>query len=311
MDLGVKMFEKWYTLDPGSDHILLSEKESFVEVHSLIAYKNNEVVAVSNDAIEYVYHRNASIKVKCPLQEGKLIGDVSPLIEYGLSKIKGNHFLKKPCLLICLVQRNEQEQQKWMHMLSQTGIRKFEFISISELMNEKIHFYIHAGHSCTLIGLNINGKNIFQKMISFAGKQMDEQIVQMVLKKYKCFVSMEDAQVLKEASSKNLEKNKNAKLSCFAMNKYKRYEKITITSMDVWPCIESIEKQIVLWTKQMISSVSLEIQEKILENGIYLSGGLANCFGLAAYLKHELHCPIICTDTPQYDMMNKMKGLIK
>lgn len=304
------MFERWYALDAGSHQIRIYDesKDCFVQFQSLIAYKNNEIVALSHDALEYVYHRSTSIKVKYPFSEGKIKGDIVPLIQYGLNLKKEKSIFSKPCLLICLPDKNETEQDKWLKALKNEGIRKIEFISIPQLMNEKIHFYIHAGHSYTLIGCNVNGKEILYKQIPFAGIQMDEAIVQTVLKKTSCIISKEDARILKEACSKSLNINKNANLTCFGMNKYNQYEKINITSMKIWPDLLAIEQQIVSWTKQMISSCNLDLQEKILEQGIYLSGGLANCFGLRAYLKHELHCPIICTQSPQYDIINKMKG---
>ncbi|MDD7282194.1 MAG: rod shape-determining protein [Erysipelotrichaceae bacterium] len=301
------MFNRWYIIDAGAYQIRIFDesKDELIQFQSIIAYKNNEVVSVASQATEYVYHRNNSIKVKYPFCEGKILSDIMPLLKYGLNIEK--HIWKRPCVLICLLNRSQQEEQKWISYAKELGIYRVEFITIADLMKEHIHFYIHLGHSYTLIGLNIDGKQSFQKVIPFAGYQIDEAIVQTVLKKTKCFISMEDARMLKEACSKSLLKNKNAKLSCFGMNKYNQYEKVQVSSMDLWPCIEAVEKQIILWTKQMISTCSLELQEKILENGIYLSGGLANCFGLQPYLKYELKCPIICTNTPQYDIMNKMK----
>lgn len=305
------MFERWYAIDPGANSIRILDKtkENIVSIRSCVAYKNGEIVAFSNDAFEYVYHRDSSIKVKYPIQEGKLISDAFPLIEDALNELGLPKRIYKPCLVICLPKRNKEVEDQWFNCLHTLGIKRFEFISVPELMNEKgVCFYIHAGHSYTLIGLSLNGKPIMEKKISFAGYQMDELISQMALKKTHCFISDEDARVLKEAASSNLFKNKNAKLSCFGMNKYRQYEKVEVSSMDVWSCIENIEKQIVLWTKQCLSSLSLETQEKVMEKGIYLSGGLANCFGLKQYLEYELHCPIICTNDGEYDIINKMKG---
>ena len=44
------------------------------------------------------------------------------------------------------------------------------------------------------------------------------------------------------------------------------------------------------------------------ENGILLSGGMANCFGLRQNLQEELNHPVICTNRPESDLIENMKG---
>ena len=78
--------------------------------------------------------------------------------------------------------------------------------------------------------------------------------------------------------------------------------------MDLWPCMKSVIDQVTLWAKQCMERVSVEMKEQIHENGILLSGGMANCFGLRQNLQEELKHPVICTNRPESDLIENMKG---
>ena len=306
------MFEKWYALDAGAYQIRLynfsNQKE--ISMRTCLAFHDKNLLAMCDEALEYVYYQKPGIKVKYPVHEGKITDDFSVLLEEGMKRLGNTNRFYRPCLYICLPERNDQVENEWIVRLSNTGIKKNEFVSNFELLGiNKFHFFIHAGHSYTQIGFVCNGKIMQEKIILFAGQQMDEEIQKIVVQKTQCLISIEDARILKEAASKSLMKRQNAKLSCFAMNKYQKYVKIEISSMDLWPAMESVEKQIVLWTKECISKLGLEMQDRIMQKGITLSGGLANCFGLKPYLEHELHCPVICTEDSCYDILDRMKEL--
>lgn len=304
------MFEKWYALDAGACNFRLynfsTGKE--IQMRTCLAYKNKELLAMSKDALEYVYHRDTNIKVRYPISQGRIISDISLMVEKAIEDSGSINRFYRPCLLIVLPERNAQIENEWIVNLSSTGLKKFEFITNAQLLaNDTPTFFIHAGHSYTQLGFVVNGKEVVLKTIYFAGQQMDEMIQKVVAKKTQCLISDEDARELREHASMYLSRKQNANLSCFAMNKYQKYIKIEITAKEIWPSIENVEKQIVLWAKECISVLGLDLQTTIFESGIYLSGGLANCFGLKQYLEHELKCPVNCSMSPEYDILKKMK----
>lgn len=304
------MFEKWYALDAGAFNFRLYNFSNGKEItmRTCLAYKGKELLAMSDDALEYVYHQKPSIKVKYPIQEGKILSDISLFVEKGIKELGNTNRFYRPCLLICLPERNAQIENEWVENLSRTGMKKFEFVSISDLLSgSKPQFFIHSGHSYTQMGLVINGKEVVLKRIHFAGQQIDEMVQKIVVQKTQCLISNEDARVLKENASKHLCLKQNAMLSCFAMNKYQKYVKVEVSSKDLWPAIEKVEKQIVLWAKECISVLGLDLQLQIFDNKVLLTGGMANCFGLKQYLEHELSCEVMCSPNPEYDIMRRLK----
>lgn len=139
-------------------------------------------------------------------------------------------------------------------------------------------------------------------------KQVDELIQKKIAKMTNCMIGIEDANALKQAASQALWKGKNATLLCTAINSHNEYVQIQCKAMDLWPCMENVIQQITLWAKQCMESVSIEMKETIHQNGILLSGGMAYCFGMRQLLQQELNHPVICTEKPEDDLIENMKG---
>ena len=305
------MFEKWYALDPGSYEIRLYDyqKNQMVKSRSCIAYNGYEIIGMGQDALEYVYHQNKTSQVKYPIKQGNIKFDIFPLINMCFEKIKAPKSFYRPCLRIYLSEDNDLIKKKWLNQIQNTNVKKVDFVSEMELWSEApLRFHIHAGHSYTRIFLMMNQKVIFNQKIDYAGEQIDEIIQSMITRRTQCLIAEEDARNLKESASKALKKNKNATLSCFGMNRYQQYQKIEVKAMDIWPCMEQVHQQIVLWAKDCFDKISLEMKEKVMQEGIYLTGGLASCFGLRQYLNHEMKCPIVVSDIPALDILEQMKG---
>ena len=138
---------------------------------------------------------------------------------------------------------------------------------------------------------------------------MDEKIKMTIAQKQNCLISNEDASALKEAVSQAFKMNKNPMLQCMAMDRYGKLVNIQIRASDLWPAMEEQILQVVLWAKHCYMNMGSEMKQRLMNNGIMLSGGLANCFGLKEALKHEFDCPIICTTKPECDIIEQMKGL--
>ncbi|MCF0105166.1 MAG: rod shape-determining protein [Holdemanella sp.] len=306
------MFEKWYALDPGSYELRLYDyqNDEIVTYRSCIAYKGYEIVGLAKDALEYVYHQNKSTQVKYPMDKGYIKSDVFPLLNKCLKDVSAPKTFYKACLRIYLTEDTPAIRKKWLSQIQDTIVKRVDFVSEKDLLkSDAIRFCIHAGHSYTRIMLMMNGKSLFDQKIDFAGQQIDEMIQSVVTRKTQCLISSEDAKNLKEAASRTLKQNKNARLSCFAMNRYQQYQKIEVSAMDIWPCMEQTHQQILLWTKYCFDKMTLEMKEKVMVEGIYLTGGLADCFGLRQYLEYELKCPVHCDEKPALVMIEKMKGM--
>lgn len=307
------MFAHWIALDPGSNSLRLYDYFNDREVclKTCIAYDKQKMIALAEQALAYVYQNKKDIKVRYPIKQGDILNDVTPLIRQALKELKVSQNVFKPCFLVCLNEDVSDEQKlKWQQQLAACKVRKVEFITPMEvLQTEQACFIIHAGHSYTEMGIYAHGHEFAHKIIYFGGMGMDEKIKMTIAQKQNCLISNEDASDLKEAVSQAFKMNKNPMLQCMAMDRYGKLVNIQIRASDLWPAMEEQILQVVLWAKHCYMNMGSEMKQRLMNNGIMLSGGLANCFGLKEALKHEFDCPIICTTKPECDIIEQMKGL--
>lgn len=307
------MLAHWIALDPGSNLLRLYDysRQKEIKIKSCIALNQDKLIATGKDALGYVYSAQRTIQVKYPIKQGNINGDITPLIKAALKELKVSQNIFKPCMVVCLNEAVDMSQrQKWQQQLILSGIRKVEFVNTMELLaSEEACFIIHAGHSCTEIGIYAYGQTFAHKMVYFSGSSMDEKIKTIIAQKTNCLIWDEDASALRETVSQAFYSHKNAMLQCHALDRFGKVTQIQVLSSDIWPAMEEEIKQIVLWARQCYMNMGNEMKERLMRNGIHLSGGLASCFGLKEALSQAFDCPIICTKLPECDIIEQMKGL--
>ena len=306
------MFERWFLLDAGAYELRLHDcsKHTDAKTRTIVAVKNNQPLFYGQEAISCIY-QDPLMQIRYPIWEDSVDSMIHSLIENCMNVLQADQSLLKPCIWMAVPNwYDEAYRTKWQHILLDSGIKKVKFITNMDLLQTKeACFLIHAGHSCTEMGIYVNGTCRSYKKIFFAGSRMDEQIKRIVATKTNCLISNEDAMALKKAASDAFWKNQNVRLSCTALDRYQHMQRISISAWDLWPGMEMIEQQIVLWAKQCFKEQPLQMKEALLKNGFLLSGGLAHCFGLRQLLEQAFGCTILHTNTPEYDIINTMKEL--
>lgn len=98
----------------------------------------------------------------------------------------------------------------------------------------------------------IHGKCQIYKSIPFAGKQVDENIQQAIARKKNCLISQEEAKRLKEEANISFQRKLPSLLHGIGMDRYQRFVSFSILSSDLWPSVDEVEKQIILWAKSLL-----------------------------------------------------------
>lgn len=306
------MFDHWYALDLGGHkcrfYDYMEEKEC--TLRTCVAWNKKKPLAIGQAALPYVYQDQRKTMVKYPLDYNRIMSSLVPIVKEGLEQLKTPHTVFRPRALVVVPTETEESQLlNWQKEMNEAGITKIDFMTVMDaLQTLEPTMIIHSGHTYTEIGVYAHEKRIALKTIFYAGKQVDEFIQKRIAEMTNCLISSEDACALKEAASNALWKGKNATLMCNASNQRNEYVQIQVKAMDLWPCMESVIQQVTLWAKQCMERVSIETKEMIHQNGILLSGGMANCFGMRQILEQELNHPVICTEKPEDDLLENMKG---
>lgn len=302
------MFDHWYAMDFGGTTCRFFDfvKEETVSFPACIATKDDQIVAIGKEALSHAY----TDTIKYPFDHGQLYTSITPLVKSGLEQLGASHSLLHPSALVVVpTDATDDQLDVWQTQILAAGIQKISFLNVMDaLQTEEPTMIVHAGHTYTEIGIYAHQQQFTHQTVYFAGKQIEEAIMQDIQKKYGCFITVEDAHALKEAASNALWKGKNARLRCNAKNAQGQYGLIEVRALDLWPCMKGVIDQIMLWSKQCLEKVSVDLKESIHENGILLSGGLARCFGLRQTLEQALNDPVIVTKTPEMDLLENMKG---
>lgn len=305
------LFDHWYALDIGacnSRFYDFSTKEQ-TELKTVVAWKKNQPIATGQDALSYLY-KNEAVTIKHPLDHQQVLSSFAPVIQDGLKALGQDQNLFQPHILAAVPTHMEMRYfDQWHDELIKAGISKIDFVSVMDLLQtEEPSLLIHSGHSYTELAVYAHGHEYVHKTIYFAGRQVDEAVVQYIAEKTNCIITIEDACTLKEMASEQLKQSNNAILRCTAKNLFQEYVQLEVRCMELWPCMEGVIKQIVLWAKQCLEPLSIEMKENIYQNGVVLSGGMASCFGMVQTLEMALNQPVICNQDPYLDILNTMKG---
>ncbi len=303
------MLNHWYTVDAGAYYIRFYDnvKDQKVAIRSVTASQNGKIIASGKKALEQIY--NPDIQIRYPINHEHILSTIQPIIKKGLRALRSNRNIVGPSIYMCVPTDMEQEvKDAWTERFLDAGAKNVKFVSIMDvLQTQEPTMIIHAGHSYTEIGIYAQGQQYSQKTIFYGGRQMDENIQQYFEQNYRCFVTLEDACALKEAATAAFLQSKNVTLRVNAFNAERQLGQLQIKAMEIWPCMQSICDQITLWAKDAMEHIDVNMKEAIHANGILLSGGLARCFGVKQSLEYALNCPVLCTATPEYDIIENMK----
>ena len=301
------MFTKLYALDPGSYAFRLYDiyGEKWTECRSCYGTYEGEIEEMGTPALQYE-HMDYKHRLRYILQNETILQDPRPLLKKMIEELRPQTHLFRPSFIVALPKGANKEE--WKKILTDLGAKQVRFVSALDVLpKDEYNFEIHVGHSVCHMALYSNGILQFHKTIPMAGRKMDEAIQEKVGQMKNCFISIEDANQLKQAASDILWQNKNATLTCWGMNRYQKYEKVEIKVFDLWPCMEEVERKIAQEAWACFQDMGMITRQKVCRNHVRLSGGMASCYGLSQMLESELYCPIICNEHPTYDIISAIK----
>ncbi len=284
------LFKKTCVFDPGSCSFRLYDPESrqTCSLRSCLAVQDQKVLC-SEEAIR-ASMSDPFLRLRYPYSQGQALMDIFPLFDRLVSETRQKTGTPASSILIVHAEdASESEKMKLQNLAIDAGFRKISFASTMDVLSRDFSLVIHAGHSCTEIGVRHGRKNLIYKKIIYGAQQMDEAIMDLIASKYRALLFAEDAAALRRAASNAFWENRNPILSCTVLDQSNQYVRISFPAIDLWPAMQSVLDQIVLWVKTLIARNGPDLMERILRRPILLSGGLSECFGLSQLLEQELH----------------------
>lgn len=290
------MFEKTIVLDAGSYQFRAYDpaRKEVRHLRNVWAVDGeSRRIRISDEAFKAYWNARQGNPLVYPMEKGKITKDIQPVFDSMIDALHLDSYLMKPNALVILHSMDDENQREiWKQKCLEAGFRKVRFQSPLERLNVKDQVLIHTGYSGSELVIYAGNRRLAHQQIIFGGKEMDRAIQEYIGKTYKALIFEEDAAALKEAASKAFYENRNPRFSCIALDQTGQYVQLEFPALDLWPSMEKVEKQIVMWMKDLLSQIGVDQMERVLKKPLLLCGGLAQCFGLKEMLEQEIGCKV-------------------
>lgn len=283
------MFEKIAVIDPGARWIRVSaEGGRKTERERGCLLKTADQVYLAEEAILQSWN-HMNCKLRHCMEKNRILWNPAPLLEMNLERLGLDKAVLKPSAVVLLNGLpDEKQQSQWQTICRDLGFGRMALQDVLYLETADFQLHIHAGHSCTRIGLFSRDMIIAAENFECGGEQMDQDITEYIARTYRTMISLEDAATLREAASNAFREQRNPILSCLGMDRHSHFVRIEFSAFELWPSIRKTEEAIVDAAKSILRKVSVEAAEKAGRQPVILSGGLCECFGLSYLISTDL-----------------------
>lgn len=262
-----------------------------VSIRSLAGEDASGQIWLGEDAMKRLYEGPRDYKVWRPFDQERPGRESAARIGLLLRQAGAFDRFLSPCLQVrTRLDITGEEKELWKKTGLEAGARKVRFVP--RLQESGTALVIQTGYAGTELGLFAGGRLVKSQYILFGGRAMDEDIQQLVARRTRCLLHLEDARALRLSASQALWKGTNPLLEVSGLNRYGEYETVQIRAAALWPGMKPVIDQIVSWTGSLLEAASMEARELFMKEGLSLRGSLSACFGLPQTLVQTLGYPV-------------------
>lgn len=281
---------------------------------TVVAFENanlKRIRAVGTDALQLV-GKSPNLTFVNPVREGVINEpDVcARMVREYLNRIT-EHFVFRPkisAIVAIPIGLSVEEREMYEYVFAEAGI------SSVTLVPEVILSAIGADMPLTtagMIALNIGGGHTEAASlshgtivkgcgVSIGGETFDQAIADYILGKYNVRVSLETARMARE-QVESLQENDISSAVVSGMDIIQNApSSINLYALDVLEVIKPYFLHICDVVKTIIKTCPAAIAEDVLDNGLFVTGGLGRVPGLNKLLYDELGLPVKTFDRPEY-----------
>ena len=288
-------------VDLGTSRIVIYDPVSgdLLDEPSVIAVSrdNGHVVACGAEAERMLGRTPDSIIAARPVQKG-VIADydlAEKLLRYFLLKVCSNR-ITKPCVAVSIAEQvTEVEQRSFIEAVVSAGARRVT------LVPETVAAAIGAGMDVSLpLGqmiVNIGGGTVDASVLSLkgeavsatvrgAGTAVDEAIRRQIRGRYGLVISEPMAERVKIAVGGALPRDPAEQYTVKGRDAFSGLPRaLTVSSDEICEMIAEPLQTVVDMVQQVLEITPPELAGDIMENGIWLTGGMAQLYGMAERIR--------------------------
>lgn len=310
--LGVP-FSRDMGIDLGTANTLVYIKGKGIVIRepSVVALRDDDVLAVGNEAKKMIGRTPGNIHAVRPMKDGVIADfDVTEtMLRYFITKAHKRSRLVRPRIIICVPSGvTEVEKRAVLDAAQHAGARNAYLIE--EPMAAAIgaglpveeptgNMIVDVGGGTTEVAVISLGGIVTSRSIRIGGDEMDEAIVSYVKKNYNLMIGERTAEEIKIDIGSALSEDTEGEKEIRGRDQISGLPKtITVTAKEIQNALEEPVENIVEAVKQTLEKTPPELSSDVMDRGIILTGGGVLLKSLSDLLRKETEIPVHIAEEP-------------
>ena len=306
-------------------HIVVRGKGVVLSEPAYVAYdrQTRDVVAVGEDARRMYGRTPAGLIVERPLCDGRIrsFDLVSKMLRYFVRKVIGKRAAFRPRMLLALPGgMAPSEQQTLVDVLVDAGVRSV--IPVDECVASAIggglridqpygRMNIDMGGGRTNVSVFSLGHQIVWDILDVGGDKFDEAIIDYLRKKHNLLIGARTAEELKiDIGSARMRGVRLDKDACGRSLVSGLPRAVSVNSEEMIEALTEPLRDLVNDLHRLIERTPPELASDIFDEGITLSGGGAQLFGLPEVISDQIKIRTTLADEPDLCVAHGLSALI-
>lgn len=320
------MFGNIYGLDLGTYEIKVYDKKQdtiWKEKNTIAIRNKREIFAVGDSAYAMNEKAPYNIEIVFPMKEGVIskFYDMQYLLETLLKKERNFHRGSKYVVAVP-TDVTEVEKKAFFDLVVHSSARAKEVRIVERGIADAIGigldvqkspgiFIVNLGGETTELSVLASGGMVLNRILKIGGGTLDQAIVNQVRYSHDFLIGKMTGEVLRKG---------------FGWQQEKGPEYITVSGRDLVSGVpeqidisadlvhEAMKEHItycIREIKTLLDRTPPEVLRSIQKNGLYLTGGLANLTGLAAYIESIVELKVNTIAEPEKCTVNGLKKIIQ
>ena len=306
-------------------HIVVRGKGIVLSEPAYVAYdrQTRDVVAVGEEARRMYGRTPAGLIVERPLAEGRIrsFDLVSKMLRFFLRKVIGKRAAFRPRLLLALPGgMAPSERQTLVDIMVDAGVRSVVPVdeSVASAIGSDLRIdqpygrmNIDIGGERTNVSVFSLGHQIVWDILDMGGDKFDEAIIDYLRKKHNLLVGARTAEELKiNIGSARMRGSKLTMDACGRSLVTGLPRAVTVNPEEMIEALSEAIRDLVNDLHRIIERTPPELASDVFDEGITLSGGGAQLFGLDEVLSDQLKIRVTLADEPDLCVAHGLSALI-
>ena len=314
MDLGTSM-----------SHIVVRGKGIVLSEPAYVAYdrQTRDVVAVGEQARRMYGRPPAGLVVEQPLREGRIrsVDLLSKMLRYFMRKVVGKRAAFRPRILLALPGgMAPSERQTLVDVMVDAGVRSV--VPVDESVASAIgagmridqpygRMNIDVGGGRTNLSVFSFGHQIVWDILGVGGDRFDDAIIDYVRKKHNLLIGARTAEELKINIGAARMRGANLTMDACGRSLVTGLPRaVTVSSEEMIEALDEALRELLGALHRIIERTPPELASDIFDEGITLSGGGAQLYGLEEVLSDQLRIRVTLADEPALCVAHGLSALI-